>query len=167
MHDRPPPPPTGDDADDPALLALRDELVRLFRAMRRARGHGNQHVVGPLSLPQFHLIEPLLEGEPLPVGQLAELAALSAPTATAMVRKLEDQELLERSPDPADRRVVRVALTARGREVALERQAQLAAWRLGLAATVEPGDREAGARALGALADGLERTVDELSRRTP
>ncbi|EHN09486.1 helix-turn-helix Fis-type [Patulibacter medicamentivorans] len=151
-------------AAGPELRAVRDQLVRLFRATKRIRGHGNQHLQGGLSIPQFHLVEPLLHSdEPLPVGRLAELAATTPPTATTMIRKLEDQGLIERSADAGDRRVVRVALTSAGRAVVDERRQRVAAWRLRVAAAVPEADRETGARVLSAIADELERAADELA----
>ncbi|WP_320670433.1 MarR family winged helix-turn-helix transcriptional regulator [Patulibacter defluvii] len=152
------------DADDTSLLEVRDQLVRLFRATKRIRGHGNQHLQGDLSIPQFHLVEPLLDSdEPLPVGRLAELAATTPPTATTMIRKLEEQGLIERSAHPGDRRVVRVALTEEGRRVVDDRRRRVAAWRMRVADAVPRADREAGARVLSAIADELERAADELA----
>lgn len=149
--------------DDPALEALRAQLARLMRATRRARGHGNQHLDG-LSIPQFNLVEPLLDAdEPLAVGRLAELASTTAPTATTMIRKLEDHGLIERSAYPCDRRVVRVALTEAGRALVAERRRRVAAWRIQVASAVAPEDREAGTRALAAIAGEIERTIEALS----
>lgn len=150
-------------ADDPALEALRTQLARLMRATRKARGHGNQYLDG-LSIPQFNLVEPLLDAdEPLAVGRLADLASTTAPTATTMIRKLEEHGLIERSPHPGDRRVVRVALTEAGRQLVRERRQRVAAWRIQVASSVAPADREAGARTLAAIADEIERTIEALS----
>lgn len=156
-----PAPPVAD--HDPALEALRTQLARLMRATRKARGHGNQYLDG-LSIPQFNLVEPLLDAdEPLAVGRLADLASTTAPTATTMIRKLEEHGLIERSPHPVDRRVVRVALTEAGRQLVRERRQRVAAWRIQVASSVAPADREAGARTLAAIADEIERTIEALS----
>lgn len=56
------------------------------------------------------------------VGELAEHLGVKAPTATTTVRRAERAGLVERRQDSADRRVVRVNITARGaqRVVSLE-----------------------------------------------
>ncbi|MEV4419579.1 MarR family transcriptional regulator [Patulibacter sp. NPDC049589] len=142
---------------------LVQQMTRLTRALRRVRGHGNQHL-GLLSMPQYHLVEPLLDApEPLAVGTLAEIAGMAAPTATTMVRKLESQGLVERSRDAADGRVVLLALTDEGRAATAERRVKVRAWRQGVADSVAPEDREAGARALAALADAVEASADALA----
>ncbi|WP_051471682.1 MarR family winged helix-turn-helix transcriptional regulator [Patulibacter minatonensis] len=151
------------DAATAGRRELELQLRRLTRALRRVRGHGNQHL-GPLSMPQYLLVEPLLDaGEPLPVGTLAEIAGTAAPTATTMVRKLEAQGLVVRSRDPADGRVVRLALTDEGRALAGGRRAKVLSWRRGIAETVAPEDRAAGARALAALADAIDASADQLA----
>jgi DNA-binding MarR family transcriptional regulator len=52
--------------------------------------------------------------------ELAELLKIAARSATEVVDALEAKGVVRRSPDPADRRATRVALTDRGRAVAEE-----------------------------------------------
>ncbi|MFJ3617781.1 MarR family winged helix-turn-helix transcriptional regulator [Streptomyces iakyrus] len=54
-----------------------------------------------------------LEPEPLTTGQIAELTGLTSGSATRLVDRLERAGLVERRPDPHDRRRTRVSLTAR------------------------------------------------------
>jgi DNA-binding MarR family transcriptional regulator len=58
---------------------------------------------------------PLFEEDGLRMGEVARRARLSKQTMTTMVRLAERDGLVERSPDPADRRATRVRLTAKGR----------------------------------------------------
>jgi DNA-binding MarR family transcriptional regulator len=58
---------------------------------------------------------PLFEQDGLRMGEVAGRARLSKQTMTTMVRLAERDGLVERRPDPADRRATRVLLTARGR----------------------------------------------------
>lgn len=50
------------------------------------------------------------------LGQLAELLNVSPRNITGLVDRLEEAELVERVPDPADRRSVQARLTAAGRD---------------------------------------------------
>jgi DNA-binding MarR family transcriptional regulator len=59
---------------------------------------------------------PLLEEDGLRMGEIARRARLSKQTMTTMVRLCERDGLIERRPDPDDRRATRVHLTARARE---------------------------------------------------
>ena len=53
---------------------------------------------GELSLSQYHLLEPLIDGERLATCELALAAGVSAPTATRMLSGLEREGLVERVP---------------------------------------------------------------------
>jgi DNA-binding MarR family transcriptional regulator len=53
---------------------------------------------------------------PLALGELAALEGVKPPTMTATVAALEAEGLIARTGDEKDRRVSRVALTARGRQ---------------------------------------------------
>jgi DNA-binding MarR family transcriptional regulator len=59
----------------------------------------------------------LTEG-PLSLGALAEALAVDPPYATLIVDTLEERRLVERRPDPVDRRRKLVAVTADGKEAA-------------------------------------------------
>jgi DNA-binding MarR family transcriptional regulator len=61
------------------------------------------------------LLVPLFEEDGLRMGELAARARLSKQTMTTMVRLLERDGLVRRSPDPADGRATRVFLTPRAR----------------------------------------------------
>ena len=57
---------------------------------------------------------PLFEEDGLRMGEVARRARLSKQTMTTMVRLAERDGLVERRPDPTDRRATRVHLTAKG-----------------------------------------------------
>lgn len=59
----------------------------------------------------------LTEG-PMSLSSLAEAVRVDAPYATLIVDSLEERGLVERRPDPADRRRKLVALTPEGKEAA-------------------------------------------------
>ena len=62
---------------------------------------------------RFRALEWLAEG-PLSLSQLADAVQVDAPYATLIVDTLEQRGLVERRPDPADRRRKLVALTPAG-----------------------------------------------------
>jgi DNA-binding MarR family transcriptional regulator len=55
--------------------------------------------------------------EGLTIGAIAQLRGLDAPTITGVVKRLEQNGLVQRVHDTEDRRIVRVCLTAEGREI--------------------------------------------------
>jgi DNA-binding MarR family transcriptional regulator len=63
------------------------------------------------------VLVPLFERDGLRLGELAGAARLSKQAMTGLVRRCEADGLVERGPDPADRRAFNVRLTARGRAV--------------------------------------------------
>jgi DNA-binding MarR family transcriptional regulator len=84
------------------------------------------------------VLVPLFEEDGLRMTELARRARLAKQTMTTMVRLAERDGLVERRPDPEDRRATRVILTPRGRrfqpvaaEVAAELE-KLVGERLGL-----------------------------------
>ncbi|KUN28753.1 MarR family transcriptional regulator [Streptomyces antibioticus] len=60
----------------------------------------------------------LLSLEPLPMRKLAQKLKCEPSNVTGIVDRLETRGLVERRPDPADRRVKVAAVTEEGREVA-------------------------------------------------
>jgi DNA-binding MarR family transcriptional regulator len=86
-------------------------------------------------------------------GALAERLRIVPRSATEVVDELQRRGLVERHPDPADRRATLVSLTAEGRRVsAAIRQARDAEGERFFAA-LTPGDRQELARILRKLVD--------------
>jgi DNA-binding MarR family transcriptional regulator len=61
-----------------------------------------------------------LEKQSLSLGDIAEALQVDRPYATVLVNQLEEIGLVERTPDPTDRRRKVVALTAAGRRAMRE-----------------------------------------------
>ena len=70
-----------------------------------------------LTMPQLRLMYLLHQQDCRAVGELAEQMNVRPATVTGLTDRLVRQHLIERQPDPDDRRVVRVALTPEGRRV--------------------------------------------------
>jgi MarR family 2-MHQ and catechol resistance regulon transcriptional repressor len=71
-----------------------------------------------LSMTQFRCLVTLaLEGDAIPIHQLAEQVHATLPTAGRAIDRLVAQGLVIRREDPHDRRVRRIFLSAEGRQV--------------------------------------------------
>jgi DNA-binding MarR family transcriptional regulator len=69
-----------------------------------------------LSLAKLGALRHLAESQdPIPLGQLAERIACVKSNVTQLVDRLEADGLVQRLPDPADRRSVRAQITELGR----------------------------------------------------
>jgi DNA-binding MarR family transcriptional regulator len=135
---------------------LSEALYDFFKAARRARGRAaSDPAPDGLSLAQYHLLEPLASG-PRTNRDLAELAGISAPTATRMVDGLLQRELVTRIEDPVDRRAVVISLTEAGRSALTRKQGEYAARRRRLAAALEPHEQKVATDLLRRLAAVIE-----------
>jgi DNA-binding MarR family transcriptional regulator len=72
-----------------------------------------------LTLPQFDVLAELARADAggFTFVELSRLLLVTSGNLTGIVDRLEDQRLVERRPDGKDRRVIRVALTEKGRRV--------------------------------------------------
>jgi DNA-binding MarR family transcriptional regulator len=72
-----------------------------------------------LTLPQFDVLAELArsDGGGFTFVELSRLLVVTSGNLTGIVDRLEQQKLVERRPDGRDRRVIRVALTDKGRRV--------------------------------------------------
>lgn len=115
--------PEMSDTDPSAELAgrLRLAVTRLARQLR-------QMADSDLSPTQGSVLATLASSGPLALGELAELERVASPTITKVIGLLHERGLVAKVTDPADRRFVRVSLTAEG-EALLERtRARKTAW---------------------------------------
>ncbi|MBA2505164.1 MAG: MarR family transcriptional regulator [Thermoleophilaceae bacterium] len=80
-----------------------------------------------LSPMQAHALKMLDPEHPLPMSDLAGQLRCDASNVTGIVDRLENRGLVERRPDPADRRVKALALTTEGlalRKLVVDRLAE-------------------------------------------
>ncbi|MFP3913971.1 MAG: MarR family winged helix-turn-helix transcriptional regulator [Actinomycetota bacterium] len=98
-------------------LHLADRLrLAIGRLARRLR----QQSLGGLTPSQRSVLATLDRAGPMTMGRLAELEGISRPAATGIASRLVERGLVERNPNPVDRRSALVRLTSGGAEV-LER----------------------------------------------
>lgn len=129
---------------------LRLSCTRLARHLRREAGLGRT----PSQLSALAVIE---HHGPLTLGALADFEGVAPPSITKVVSILEDEGLVTRTADPADRRVSYVAATPKGIALNAESRIRRTAW---LAGRV----RELTTQQQQRLADALD-ILDELTQR--
>jgi DNA-binding MarR family transcriptional regulator len=132
-----------------------DQLGKLLRELTRMTGGADD---GPAmtATQRIALIE-IADAGPLRLNDLAARTGTSAPTASRTVDVLDDLGFVERTPDPDDRRAVRIELTPAGRTLVDERKTRAAAAFEPAAAALTGEDRER-------LLDLLARMTDALAR---
>ena len=87
---------------------LRLVITRTARRLRQQAGTG----LGPSQVSALASIE---RHGPLTPSELAEIERIQRPSATRIVARLEEAELVERVVDPTDRRSFTVGINAAGR----------------------------------------------------
>ena len=94
----------------------RAELLELMHQVGDRMRRRYSEVIGEFGLtPPLVMMLKQLEG-PAPMGALAERLCLDASSVTGMTDRLEALGMVERRPDPTDRRVKQVVITETGLE---------------------------------------------------
>lgn len=88
---------------------LRDAITRLNRRVRQTRP------VGDLTATQLSALASLEVAGAMTPRELADAERVRPPTMTKIVAKLEERELVQRTPHPTDRRQVILSATTAGR----------------------------------------------------
>jgi DNA-binding MarR family transcriptional regulator len=96
-------------ADTSLLAAQLERRVARLTQLLRARSRSGTGVAGLLALRRLE------EQGPLRVTDLAAAELVAQPTMTGIVRRLEQDGLVQRTADPLDARAARIALTDAGR----------------------------------------------------
>lgn len=125
---------------------LRLSITRLARQLR-------QMSEGDLTPTQLSVLATISIHGPLTLGEVAERERVAAPTITKVVGVLVDKGLIERNPDPSDRRFVRVTLTDAGDTLLERTRARRTAWLTQQLRELDEDDLES----LSAAADVLDR----------
>lgn len=139
-----------------SVAALEHELaflVRHLEAVRRRYDYG-------LERAHYLLLLLLAEHDSQPVGGLAEQINLDASTVTRQIAAMEGCGLVEKRPNPEDRRGGFVTITAQGR-AALERTKQRRLQRVGKTFSEwSDGDRMEFARLMARFNQELSRSLN-------
>jgi DNA-binding MarR family transcriptional regulator len=132
---------------------LLDRIGALIREVARIGGGANE---GPLlSARQRIALVEVGEAQPLRLNELAARMGTSAPTASRAVDVLVEQGLVERVPDPEDRRALQIELTAAGGALVADRKARAVAALQPAVAPLSRADRDRLDELLARLVAGL------------
>ena len=136
---------------DDATAELGDLLMRAARTLRRRW----RAVLAPwdLSPHQARALGVVGERDGVRLSDLAEALHIAPRSATEVADGLQERGLVERTPDPGDRRAVILRPTEEGRRVRAEIDAARTADSAELFARLPAADRTALARSLQTLAD--------------
>lgn len=102
-----------------ALYSATHAITRAYRPLLAKLG---------ITYPQYLVLVVLWEHDGIPVGEIARRLQLDAAALTPLVKRLEGLALVQRERDSLDERIMRISLTAAGRELqvpALSAQAQV------------------------------------------
>jgi DNA-binding MarR family transcriptional regulator len=97
---------------------LHSAAIHLLRNVRAS------DVETGLSPARLSALSVLVFGGPRTISELAATEQVRLPTMSGIVRGLEDEGLVRRASDPADRRASRIHATARGRNLLLRGRAR-------------------------------------------
>lgn len=109
-----------------------------------------------LSFTTLSVLHTLSRKGPMRLTELTATEQMTQPAITQMVRRLEDDGLLERRADPRDARAVLVQLTLRGAQIIEARRAARVERLTRLLDRLSPVERAAIASAVPALAHAIE-----------
>jgi DNA-binding MarR family transcriptional regulator len=90
---------------------LHSAAIHLLRRARRADAESH------LPAPQLSALSVIVYGGGITLGALAAAEQVRPPTMTRLVASMEEAGLVERETDSADRRVVRIRATPKGRRL--------------------------------------------------
>jgi DNA-binding MarR family transcriptional regulator len=148
--------PTAAESARRSLARFELAAIRQRNAMRTRLGLGDDELTTLLYL---------TEHERLTQRELVAITTLTRSGVGAMVQRLEDSGLVERVPDPRDRRVRLLQLPARGRQRMRKAKGAADDARQRLLAGRPDAELEVLARLLSAVAEAAERDADPSSGR--
>lgn len=106
---------------DATAASLRMSIARLARLLRQQDQSGMSPALNTAMVSVW-------KHGPLTLGHLAQHEQVTPPTVSKLVDKLEQRGFIERTSDPADRRVTRVAITPAGIEQVEEIRSRRTEW---------------------------------------
>ncbi|NUP25265.1 MAG: MarR family transcriptional regulator [Nocardia sp.] len=136
-------------SNPPDLRALDSALRDVARAVRRA----TPRLAGaePLTDTQFEVLRIVVHNPGAAPGELAARTGMQPSNMSVTLRQLAEYGLIDRKPDPADRRCSRISPTEKAVAHAREMEAVRTGLVLDALAGLEPADRDSLTAAVGGL----------------
>jgi DNA-binding MarR family transcriptional regulator len=128
---------------------------------RAFREHGRFVKAAGLTIPQFGILIQLYYQQQCGMSDISSRMDISGAAASQLVDKLFQAGLLERSEDPADRRVKQLRLTEKGRKLVEAGMAERHSWVDALVARLEPAEREKVAEAMNILTGAIQQVIEQ------
>jgi DNA-binding MarR family transcriptional regulator len=129
--------------------------VRLLESHNLMLAQVRRRFAGGCTLPRFDLLANLEREDGQTLAALSRRMLVTAGNLTGLVDRAERDGVVERRPDPADRRLSRVFLTNKGRDLVQSLIPEHAHHVAELISALDPGDRRELRRLLGKLRDSL------------
>lgn len=136
-----------------AAEALLEVTPRLARLLAGALESGDAQA---LTLRQFRILQ-RLASKPHRSGELASSTGVSAPTMSVAIAGLESAGLVERQPDPQDRRAWLISMTTAGEAAYRQARRRLHSLLVEVAAELNADDADALQRLRGSINAGIDR----------
>lgn len=95
-----------------------DEFTRLWTKLSREWKTSLEQSLAPLTEGQLNVLELLLQHQPMKPSDLLQYLATTPAAITTLLDRMERNELIDRSRDDNDRRIVWVAVSKKGQEEA-------------------------------------------------
>jgi DNA-binding MarR family transcriptional regulator len=104
-------------------IRSREQINTILYLMRKLNQSGEAFTkkvekTYQISIPQLFCLYALLENGPLPPSQIARHIMTNSSTVTGIIDRLEQKDLVKRSRNSTDRRVITISLTDTGFELA-------------------------------------------------
>lgn len=106
------------DVSNESVVEL-EKTLRYISGIIKRKGRQILHNY-PITSPQFIALQLLIDGGDLTIGELSNKNGLAYSTTTDLVDRLEKNKLVERFRDTNDRRVVRIHVLDKGKQIIKE-----------------------------------------------
>ncbi|HLR03743.1 MAG TPA: MarR family transcriptional regulator [Virgibacillus sp.] len=106
------------DVSNESVVEL-EKTLRYISGIIKRKGRQILHNY-PITSPQFIALQLLIDGGDLTIGELSNKNGLAFSTTTDLVDRLEKNKLVERFRDTNDRRVVRIHVLDKGKQIIKE-----------------------------------------------
>ena len=100
---------------DGAIDEIAESIMLFFPLLKRLlRGDPGEATLAPFRNQSYHVLRTLEKKGPLAISTVGSRLAIAKQNMTGLIDRLEADGLVERKPDPSDRRIVNIAVTEKG-----------------------------------------------------